>query len=121
MPANLTPEYRAAEASFRGARDPVQRLEWLREMLRVIRKHKGTDRLQGDIKRRTEAPGRPATHDRPFALRRGQTVEDVARLVHKELARSLTCARVWGRSGCDGQHVGREHRLYDGDVVELYT
>jgi hypothetical protein len=37
MPANLTPAYRAAEAAFRKARDPSQRLEWLREMLRVIR------------------------------------------------------------------------------------
>jgi hypothetical protein len=52
MPANLTPAYRAAEAAFRKARDPSQRLEWLREMLRVIPKHKGTDHLQGDIKRR---------------------------------------------------------------------
>jgi len=345
MPANLTPEYRAAEASFRGARDPVERLEWLREMLRVIPKHKGTDHLQGDIKRRirelsdelerprkgggrggpalvvrpegagqialigppntgksslhsrltgsgahiaaypfttqypepgmmphedirfqlvdlpavspehpvpwlasalqtadaallvvalddpacleqvdavhgvlrekrvhlsprwdpavetgpgqaaqaepvdgdpfalrlptflvankadrltapdaelqafldvggltypavavsvttgegldrigawlfghlgiarvyTKAPGRPATQNRPFVLRRGQTVEDVARLVHKDLARSLKYARVWGRSGFGGQHVGREHRLNDGDVVELHT
>src|SRR3972149_2581675 len=33
MPANLTPEYRAAEAAFRKARDPRERLEWLREML----------------------------------------------------------------------------------------
>jgi len=49
MPANLTPEYRAAEAAFRKARDPSQRLEWLREMLRVIPKHNGTDHLQGDI------------------------------------------------------------------------
>jgi hypothetical protein len=46
MPANLTPEYRAAEAAFRKAREPGQRLEWLREMLRVIPKHKGTDHLQ---------------------------------------------------------------------------
>jgi len=52
MPANLTPDYRAAEAAFRQARDPAQRLECLREMLRVIPKHKGTDHLQGDIKRR---------------------------------------------------------------------
>src|SRR5262249_35463282 len=52
MPANLTPEYRAAEAAFRKARDPGERLESLREMLRVIPKHKGTDHLQGDIKRR---------------------------------------------------------------------
>ena len=52
MPANLTPEYKAAQAAFRKARDPRERLECLREMLRVIPKHKGTDHLQGDIKRR---------------------------------------------------------------------
>jgi len=52
MPANLTPDYRAAEAAFRKARDPRERLECLREMLRLIPKHKGTDHLQGDIKRR---------------------------------------------------------------------
>jgi len=68
-----------------------------------------------------KAPGRPTARDRPFILRRGQTVEDVARLVHKDLARSLKYARVWGRSGFDGQHVGRDHRLGDGDVVELHT
>ena len=52
MPANLTPEYRAAEEAFRKTRDPQERLERLREMLRTIPKHKGTDHLQGDIKRR---------------------------------------------------------------------
>src|SRR5260370_17815555 len=52
MPANLTPEYKAVEAAFRQARDPGERLERLREMLRAIPKHKGTDHLQGDIKRR---------------------------------------------------------------------
>ena len=52
MPANLTPDYRAAEEAFRKARDPLERLERLREMLRTIPKHKGTDHLQGDIKRR---------------------------------------------------------------------
>ena len=52
MPANLPPEYMAVEAAFRKARDPREPLEWLREMLRTIPKHKGTDHLQGDIKRR---------------------------------------------------------------------
>ena len=66
-------------------------------------------------------PGRPAARDRPFVLRHGQTVEDVARLVHKDLARSLKYARVWGKSGFDGRHVGREHRLADGDVVEIHA
>ena len=52
MPANLNPEYKAAEASFKKARDPQERLELLREMLRVIPKHKGTDHLQADLKTR---------------------------------------------------------------------
>jgi ribosome-interacting GTPase 1 len=45
----------------------------------------------------------------------------VARLVHKDLVHSLKYARVWGKSGFDGQHVGREHSLEDGDIVELHT
>lgn len=52
MPANLTPEYKEAEAAFRAAREPRERLECLREMLRTIPKHKGTDHLQADIKGR---------------------------------------------------------------------
>ena len=68
----------------------------------------------------TKAPGHPPERARPFVLRRRQTVADVARLVHKDLARSLRYARVWGRSGFDGQQVGRDHPVADGDVVELH-
>jgi len=75
----------------------------------------------GIVRVYTKAPGRAPDRDRPFTLRRGQTVEDVARLVHKDLARSLKYARVWGKSGFDGQHVGREHPVADGDVVELHA
>jgi uncharacterized protein len=75
----------------------------------------------GIVRVYTKVPGRPPDRDRPFTLRRGQTVEDVARLVHKDLARSLKYARVWGKSGFDGQHAGRDHSLADGDVIELHT
>ncbi len=51
MPANLTPVYRKAEEAYRNAREPAEKLEHLKEMLRTIPKHKGTDHLQGDIKR----------------------------------------------------------------------
>ncbi|MBI3043203.1 MAG: TGS domain-containing protein [Betaproteobacteria bacterium] len=75
----------------------------------------------GIVRVYTKAPGKPAEKDRPFTLRRGGTVEDVARLVHKDLTHSLKYARVWGKTGIQGQHVGREHPLADGDVVELHT
>ena len=69
----------------------------------------------------TKVPGRPPDRNRPFTLRRGQSVGDIAQLVHKDLARSLKYARVWGKSGFAGQQVGREHPLADGDVVELHA
>lgn len=69
----------------------------------------------------TKTPGKPPDRGRPFTLRRGDTIADVARLVHRDLAGTLKHARVWGRSGYDGQHVGPEHPLADGDIVELHT
>jgi uncharacterized protein len=69
----------------------------------------------------TKTPGHPADRARPFTLRHGQTVGDVARLVHQDLTRTLRYARVWGKSGFDGQQVGREHKVEDGDIVELHA
>ena len=75
----------------------------------------------GIVRVYTKTPGKPADKERPFTLRRGQKIEDVARLVHKDLAHSLKYARVWGKSGFGGQQVGREHPLADGDIIELHT
>jgi hypothetical protein len=68
----------------------------------------------------TKIPHHPPDHHKPFTLRRGQTVRDLARLVHQDLEHSLRFARVWGRSAFDGQQVGPDHHVADGDVVELH-
>jgi ribosome-interacting GTPase 1 len=52
VPTNVTPEYKRAEAEYKVAREPHDRLAALREMLRTIPKHKGTEHLQADIKKR---------------------------------------------------------------------
>ena len=52
MPANLTPEFLKARKRFRAAKEPGEKLEALEEMLKTIPKHKGTDKMQADIKRR---------------------------------------------------------------------
>ncbi len=75
----------------------------------------------GIVRVYTKVPGHGADRQRPFTLRHGQTVGDVARKVHKDLGRSLRYARIWGQSGFDGQQVGHEHRLEDGDIVELHA
>jgi len=52
MPANLTPQYKEAEERYRAARTPAEKLVALEEMLSIIPKHKGTEHLQADIKRK---------------------------------------------------------------------
>ncbi|HEX6984489.1 MAG TPA: GTPase [Planctomycetaceae bacterium] len=69
----------------------------------------------------TKAPGKPADKTAPFTLPVGGTVEDLAAKVHDEIAAKLKFARVWGPSARDGQTVGREHVLADGDLVELHA
>ena len=68
----------------------------------------------------TKSPGKPADTDKPFTVRRGDTVLDVARLVHREIADGLRFARMWGRNVLDGQQTGPDHPVADGDVVELH-
>ncbi len=50
MPANLTHQYRKAEEDYRRAATPEEELHCLQVMLRELPKHKGTDRLQADLK-----------------------------------------------------------------------
>ncbi len=52
MPANLTPEYEKAQQRLREAKTTEERIAALEQMLAVIPKHKGTEKLQADLKRR---------------------------------------------------------------------
>ena len=52
MPANLPPTYLEAERRYREARTSEEKIEALEEMFAIIPKHKGTDKMQADIKRR---------------------------------------------------------------------
>jgi small GTP-binding protein len=56
----------------------------------------------------------------PVALRPGATVTDVADAIHHDLAETFAGARVWGPSArFEGQRVGRDHEVRDGDTVEI--
>ena len=75
-------------------------------------------RLTGLIRVRLRTNG--VTEDEPVALEPGATVTEVADSVHHDLAASFVGARVWGPSArFEGQRVGRDHGVQDGDVVEI--
>ena len=52
MPANLPPTYHEAEERYRAASTAEDKIAALEEMLRIMPKHKGTDKLQADLKSR---------------------------------------------------------------------
>ena len=52
MPANLTPEYFKAERWFRTASTNEEKILALERMLAVMPKHKGTDHLKADLRRK---------------------------------------------------------------------
>jgi ribosome-interacting GTPase 1 len=70
----------------------------------------------------TKPPGKKAELTRPYVLRRGQTVLDAARQVHKDFAEKLKFARLYrASSGRDGLMVERTHVLEDGDILEFHV
>ncbi len=76
-------------------------------------------RMLGVIRIYGKAPGRPADMERPFILKKGSTVLDLAEDIHKDFASNLKSAHVWGSSLFDGQAVARDYLLHDQDIVEL--
>jgi ribosome-interacting GTPase 1 len=79
MPANLSPEYKEAEGKYRQAETDEERLAALQQMLSTIPKHKGTEKLQADIKTRISrlkvevkrAGGRAKRRDPSYVKREG--------------------------------------------------
>ena len=61
-----------------------------------------------------------ADRERPFTLRRGSLLADMAGMVHKDFLTGLKFARVWGEAVHDGTVVKADYVLHDQDVVELH-
>src|SRR5687767_11149733 len=62
MPANLTPQYKKAEEEYRCAQTPEDEVRCLELMLREIPKHKGTDKLQAELKAKISKAKHEAEH-----------------------------------------------------------
>ncbi len=78
-------------------------------------------RQLGIVRVYTKIPHEPPDMGRPYTVRSGETVLDVARLVHRDFAESLQFARLWGGGDFEGQQVGADHTVADGDIIELHA
>ncbi|MCW4003417.1 MAG: 50S ribosome-binding GTPase [Candidatus Bathyarchaeota archaeon] len=76
----------------------------------------------GIIRVYTKEPGSREPTGRPFALKRGTTVGDLAKNIHKDFVSNFLFAMVWAsRLPFSPKKVGLNFVLDDGDVVELHT
>src|SRR5690606_14701348 len=103
MPANLSPEYKRAEQAYRAAQDERERLQCLKEMLRTIPKHKGTEHLQADIKSRIKqltdelsGPKKGAARTGPVHVVRREGAAQIALIGPPNSGKSALHARVTG-------------------------
>jgi ribosome-interacting GTPase 1 len=111
MPANLSPEYKDAQEKFRKARDPQEKLECLREMLRTIPKHKGTEHLQAEIKTRVKeltdglgGPKKGAVRGGPDLTVRHEGAAQVALVGPPNSGKSSLHARLTGSHAVVGPY-----------------
>ncbi|MDR0705245.1 MAG: 50S ribosome-binding GTPase [Planctomycetaceae bacterium] len=62
-----------------------------------------------------------ADRNKPFTLRRGETLLDLAELIHKDYAMNLKFGKVWGSAVHDGTVVKGDYVLNDQDVIEVHV
>ena len=68
----------------------------------------------------TKEPGKPPSMEDPLILKKGSNVKDAAARIHKDFARNLKYAKVWGSSKFPGQRVEQDYVLKDKDIVEFH-
>ncbi len=71
MPANLPPQYYEAEKRYRLAREPEDKIAALQAMLAIMPKHKGTDKLHADLRRKIAKFSQEAERQHATARRTG--------------------------------------------------
>ena len=76
----------------------------------------------GIIRVYTKEPGMRTHSDHPFPLRKGDTVNELAKNIHKELLSNFTFAMVWAkRLPFSPKKVGINFVLDDGDIIEIHA
>ena len=76
MPANLTPQYMEAEQRFKRASTTPEKIAALEEMMAVIPRHKGTEKLQAELRKKMSAlrnepdPKKTSRRDASFVVDR---------------------------------------------------
>ena len=70
----------------------------------------------------TKEPNEKVFSKKPFTLKKGATVYDLAKSIHSDFSKKFSFAKVWARRLVfSPQKVGSTFSLEDGDVVEIHV
>lgn len=124
----------ANKTDLKGAEANLRRLEaHVNGKLPIVavscEKRRGLERLGEElfktmeiIRIYTKEPGNKLPSSNPFTLKRGATLQDLAKSIHGEFVKEFAFARVWAkRLVFSPQKVGLSFILEDGDIVEIHT
>jgi ribosome-interacting GTPase 1 len=105
----LLKEYRIEKPVFEftwqcSDKDEIKKKIWeLSGMIRIYTKERGK---------------KPAK--KPIVVKKGSTVKDVVECIHEDFLKYFKFAKIWGPSAkFDGEKVGLDHVLEDGDIIEV--
>jgi len=102
MPANLPPQYFEAEKRFRLAKSPQDKITALEDMLSIMPKHKGTDHLRAELRRRiarlTQASDKKAATQRASMVIEKEGAAQVAVIGLPNAGKSQLVSRVTNAS-----------------------
>ncbi|MEX2025900.1 MAG: TGS domain-containing protein, partial [Pirellulaceae bacterium] len=60
-------------------------------------------------------------YDKPYTIRRGGTLLEIAGMVHRDLATNFKYARVWGKHVIAGSQMKGDYVVEDKDIVEIHA
>ncbi|HCK71740.1 MAG TPA: hypothetical protein DHW38_09185, partial [Planctomycetaceae bacterium] len=116
--------------------DSAGRREWINEVCPIVFKSfdisattgTGLDEVRDAVFRAldvvrvyTKMPTqKEANFDKPFTIKRGETLVELSQLIHKDVAESFKFAKVWGINVHDGTQVKGDYVPADKDIVEIH-
>jgi len=118
MPANLPPQYFEAEKNFRLAKTTPEKMAALEEMLAIMPKHKGTDHLRAELRRRmaklTEAVDKKAATQRTSMVILKEGAAQVAVIGPPNVGKSQLVATVTNASPTVAEYPFTTHTAIPG-------
>ena len=114
--ARLELFYEICPMPFREFKISANRVETLEDLRNAVYESLDVVRVYTKDPKKKEAD-----KDRPFTLSRGDTLLDLAELIHKDYAKNLKSGKVWGSAVHDGTVVKGDYVINDQDIVEVHV